>query len=333
MENFENQNQIQNQNQNLTLVQSTPLDFGVEISKMLHTAGTLILTDKQNDILYAPVNDFDVFIKPDGLIYLSWMKYSERLNKALGGTSWTMLPEGTPKIMNTNLVVWGFHLVIKGSYQGFSLGEQQYFSNSRMTYGEACEGAKSNALMRLCKGIGIGLELWDKNFIDRWVKTYARSYQGNDGKTKWTLKDGVQDNFLKLQAQEKVGTHNIGLSWNGEGKKTTSTLAPLPVIHASEVIVSVVPKIKKSKKVAQDENIPLEEITELEVVGIEKQAIDYSEEMQQYMIQIESCTIAGQVRGVFDIIKSDLKKGLITEENKETLREIANKKFVTLQSK
>ncbi|MSP69104.1 MAG: hypothetical protein EXR20_02400 [Bacteroidetes bacterium] len=321
MENFENQNQIQNQNQNLTLVQSTPLDFGVEISKMLHTAGTLILTDKQNDILYAPVNDFDVFIKPDGLIYLSWMKYSERLNKALGGTSWTMLPEGTPKIMNTNLVVWGFHLVIKGSYQGFSLGEQQYFSNSRMTYGEACEGAKSNALMRLCKGIGIGLELWDKNFIDRWVKTYARSYQGNDGKTKWTLKDGVQDNFLKLQAQEK------------EGKKTSTLVPVVPVIHASEVIVSVVPKTKKSKKVVQDENIPLEEITELEVAGIEKQTIDYSEEMQQYIIQIESCTIAGQVRGVFDIIKSDLKKGLITEENKETLREMANKKFVTLQSK
>lgn len=317
MENFENQNQ----NQNLTLVQSAPLDFGVEISKMLHTAGTLELTDKQNEILYAPVNDFDVFIKPDGLIYLSWMKYSERLNKALGGTSWTMLPEGTPKIMNTNLVVWGFHLVIKGSYQGFSLGEQQYFSNSRMTYGEACEGAKSNALMRLCKGIGIGLELWDKNFIDRWVKTYARSYQGNDGKTKWTQKDGVQDNFLKLQAQEK------------EGKKTSTLVPVVPVIHTSEVIVSVVPKTKKIKKSVQDENIPLEEITELEVAGIEKQTIVYSEEMQQYISQIESCTIAGQVRGVFDIIKSDLKKGLITEENKETLREMANNKFVRLQSK
>lgn len=321
MENFENQIQNQNQNQNLTLVQSAPLDFGVEISKMLHTAGTLILTEKQNDILYAPVNDFDVFIKPDGLIYLSWMKYSERLNKALGGTSWTMLPEGTPKIMNTNLVVWGFHLVIKGSYQGFSLGEQQYFSNSRMTYGEACEGAKSNALMRLCKGIGIGLELWDKNFIDRWVKTYARSYQGNDGKTKWTLKDGVQDNFLKLQAQEK------------EGKKTSTLVPVIPVIHTSEVIVSVVPKTKKIKKSVQDENIPLEEITESEVAKIEKQAVVYSEEMQQYISQIESCTVAGQIRGVFDIIKGDLKKGLITEQEKETLREMANNKFVRLQSK
>lgn len=321
MENFENQIQNQNQNQNLTLVQSAPLDFGVEISKMLHTAGTLILTEKQNEILYAPVNDFDVFIKPDGLIYLSWMKYSERLNKALGGTSWTMLPEGTPKIMNTNLVVWGFHLVIKGSYQGFSLGEQQYFSNSRMTYGEACEGAKSNALMRLCKGIGIGLELWDKNFIDRWVKTYARSYQGNDGKTKWTLKDGVQDNFLKLQAQEK------------EGKKTSTLVPVIPVIHTSEVIVSVVPKTKKIKKSVQDENIPLEEITESEVAKIEKQAVVYSEEMQQYISQIESCTVAGQIRGVFDIIKGDLKKGLITEQDKETLREMANNKFVRLQSK
>jgi hypothetical protein len=45
-----------------------------------------------------------------------------------------------------------------------------------MTYGDAVEGAKSNALMRLCKGIGISLELWKPSFVRDWKNKYAESY-------------------------------------------------------------------------------------------------------------------------------------------------------------
>ncbi len=178
----------QNSSENQANVDANNLEFGAEIRRMLQTAGTLELTEMQNKILYAPVKDSDVYIKPDGLIYLSWIKYSGRLTNAFTGTGWAMIPQGMPKMMS-NLIVWGFHLVIKGVYCGFAIGEQQYFDNGRMSYGEACEGAKSNALMRLCKNLGIGLELWDKAFIDRWVAAYGQK-KWDDEKRKylWSLK-------------------------------------------------------------------------------------------------------------------------------------------------
>jgi hypothetical protein len=182
--------------------------FSEEIRKMISTAGTLELSEKQNEILFAPVQDDEVYIKPDGLIYMTWTKYSSRLSRALGA-SWTMLPENMPKISKDGFfVIWGFHLIIKGVYCGFAIGEQE-IASKRMTFGEACEGAKSNALTRLCKSLGIGLELWDKGFIDGWLSKYADKkwvdgQNGARGKNVWSLKQNAFANFKKPQAQPIV---------------------------------------------------------------------------------------------------------------------------------
>lgn len=158
------------------------MDFGDEISKLLSTAGTLQVNQQQSDIIFAPVAPNEVLVKPDGLVYLSWTKYASRLSRAFG-TSWGLVPQGMPKMSNNNLVVWPFHLIIKGVYCGFAIGEQEYIpSNKRMTYGEACEGAKSNALTRLCKALGIGLELWDKAFVNTWLNSYTDK-KWEDGKS------------------------------------------------------------------------------------------------------------------------------------------------------
>lgn len=175
---------------------TTRLEFGDEIRKILATAGTLKLTKEEDEILLGKIKDEDVYIKPDGLVYITWFKFAERLSKAFSATGWSMIPEGMPKMFENN-VVWGFHLVIKGCYCGTAIGEQQYFpANKRMTYGEACEGAKSNALMRLCKGLGMGLELWDKAFTNRWLNahaTYSVEIDRGNGRDKqvWRLKDGA----------------------------------------------------------------------------------------------------------------------------------------------
>ncbi len=36
-----------------------------------------------------------------------------------------------------------------------------FYGKSNLQYGKACESAKSNALMRCCKDLGIASELWD----------------------------------------------------------------------------------------------------------------------------------------------------------------------------
>jgi len=143
-----------------------------DMQTMLATAGTLALTDKQEKSLYAPVNEAEVEIRPDGLVYLPWVFYQARLTGAFGA-AWSLIPQGMPKI-NGTFILWGFHLVIKGCYCGFAIGQQEYYpENKRMTYGDACEAAKSNALMRLCKDRGISTQLWEPEFTREWVKKYG----------------------------------------------------------------------------------------------------------------------------------------------------------------
>jgi len=88
-------------------------------------------------------------------------------------------------------------MLIDGKLAGFAIGEQKYQpNNATMSWGDACEGAKSNALMRLCKGLGIGLELWRPSFIRKWkeanAETYIEQKPGyNKGKTLWRKRAGV----------------------------------------------------------------------------------------------------------------------------------------------
>lgn len=174
------------------------LDFSEHITNLIPTAGTIDLTDKQREILYAPVKDDNVEIRPDGLIYLPWMEYVSRLRDAFGA-SWAIIPQGMPTIKN-DFILWSFYLVIQGKLAGFAVGEQQYYANnSTMTYGDALEGAKSNALMRLCKGIGISLELWKPSFIRGWKEKFAERYPATypDGKPILDKKTGKQKEYWR----------------------------------------------------------------------------------------------------------------------------------------
>ena len=42
-----------------------------------------------------------------------------------------------------------------------SIGEHTSYTKFNLSYGKALESAKSNALMRCCKDLGIASELWD----------------------------------------------------------------------------------------------------------------------------------------------------------------------------
>lgn len=162
-----------------------------QIVSLIPLAGTIELTKEQEESLYSPVVVEDVEIRPDGLIYLPWMEYVTRLRKAFG-MSWSLIPHGQPTKVG-NFIHWPFWLIIRGKPYAFAVGEQQYFANDRMTYGDALEGAKSNALMRLCKGLGISLELWKPSFVKEWKAKFAESYS-DGGKTKWKKKGSLNEN-------------------------------------------------------------------------------------------------------------------------------------------
>ena len=176
------------QTQPLTEVENPQNEFTQQIQDLVKTAGSIKLSEDQKLALYKDIEKTTVEIRPDGLIYLPWMEYVSRLRNAFG-MEWAAIPQGMPKIKNS-LVLWGFYLVVKGKLAGFAIGEQTYYANNpTMTWGDACEGAKSNALMRLCKGIGIGLELWQPTFIKEWKEQFAEQYKSpKDQKLYWRKK-------------------------------------------------------------------------------------------------------------------------------------------------
>jgi ribosomal protein L17 len=314
------------------------LNFGEEIKKMIATAGTLKLTDKQKKILEAPVKDEDVYIKPDGLIYLSWFKYSERLSKAFGGTGWAMVPEGNAKL-GRELIIWGFHLVIQGVYCGFAYGEQKYTAAfSKMSFGEACEGAKSNALMRLCKGIGIGLELFDKDFINNWLSKYAEWYWDGD-KKKWKLK---RDSFGKTpdaptQAAQEPAAHKEKVTPPApEGKKATPV--PAPAVSAPAKAQA---ERKSQAKKTEAADVPMERIEDSEIVGtevkaevtepkIEEPKPGETQRVLEAVRKLEDCPNQKILQKVFAEIKSRYNPGGYTKDEQEVLRIKANQLFVKL---
>jgi len=171
--------------------EAVEFDNRFDMSPLLPTAGTLVLDEKQREVLRAPVDPAMVEIRPDGLIYLPWVEYHRRLDTAFGA-AWSMVPNGMPKFDRTsNQIMWGFYLIVRGTLVDFAIGGQQYMpDNDTMSYSDAIEGAKSNALMRVCKRLGIGLELWTPSFVQDWKRSHGETYQDARGKTRWRKKRG-----------------------------------------------------------------------------------------------------------------------------------------------
>eukprot|EP01132_Coremiostelium_polycephalum_P007416 gene7416-9117_t len=147
-------------------------------------------------ILMEDLNDQDIEIKPDGIIYLPEIKYRRILNEAFKPGGWALKPMGPP-IVDNNTLIRPYALYCFGRYISEAIGEQPYYEgfNSNMSFATATEAAKSNALVRCCKDLGIGSSLWDPIFIRRWKSEYSveKFFENQKSKEKkkfWVLKNG-----------------------------------------------------------------------------------------------------------------------------------------------
>lgn len=168
----------------------------LQVQVNANTIGTLELSDQAEKVLAEPLNPEDVKIRPDGLVYLPWSYYAKKLDQAFGKLQWGMIPQGAPQSKdngNNVLVVWTMWLVVKGIPVSVSTGETSYRSNnSSMSYGDAIEGAKSSALARNCKQLGISLDLWDAEWVSEWKKQHAHKIPNPTGgrpEQIWVRKD------------------------------------------------------------------------------------------------------------------------------------------------
>ncbi|KAI1141318.1 Mgm101p-domain-containing protein [Hypoxylon sp. FL0543] len=144
----------------------SPIDW----TQSFHGLGTTAFSPETAAVLQARLDPDDIEVKPDGIIYLPEIKYRRILNAAFGPGAWGLAPRGQ-LMVHEKLVTREYALVVHGRFVAQARGEQQYFSEEGVS--TAAEGAKSNALMRCCKDLGIASELWDPRFIRKFMKEHA----------------------------------------------------------------------------------------------------------------------------------------------------------------
>ncbi|KAG1717438.1 mitochondrial genome maintenance MGM101 [Suillus paluster] len=171
---------------------TTAGDIGsTDWSTSYHGLSTQAFSKDIANILLAPVDDMDIEMKPDGLIYLPEIKYRRVLNKAFGPGGWGLAPRSETNV-GPKVVSREYALVCQGRLVAVARGEQEYFDPSNIP--TATEGCKSNALMRCCKDLGIASELWDPRFIREFkvkycVEVFAEHVPTKKKKKLWRRKD------------------------------------------------------------------------------------------------------------------------------------------------
>lgn len=158
------------------------------------------VTPEQADILNRDLPDEDIDIRPDGAIFMSHARLRRRLNEAFRPGGWALRrltpihsSEPTANQNKIDLVLSAeYALYAEGRFLSAARGEQKYQDNGEMTYGDAVEGLKSNALSRCCKDLGIALDLWDRAFADRWRERHCvKVWREGSRKPQWRRADAL----------------------------------------------------------------------------------------------------------------------------------------------
>src|SRR6185503_2397356 len=147
-------------------------------------AGLAAFPDSARTVLSEPVNEDDVEIREDGVVYMSGTFYRRQLTRAFGQGGWALLPRSRP-IAADGIVVWHGALVCLGRFVSEAFGEHDFQpSNRQASYPTSCEAAKTDCLRRCCKDLGWGGELWSHEWVEDWKKRHAETFQKN-GYTRW----------------------------------------------------------------------------------------------------------------------------------------------------
>lgn len=147
--------------------------------------GRAPFTKDQQAVLGAPLSDTEIHIRPDdGNLYLPGVYYRRRLNEAFGIGGWGLVPvsQVVDKSGGKNpAVFYGARLYVLGRFVAESTGKGTWIQdNAKSDYGTALESAKTDALTRCCKDIGIATELWDPDVANGWRAKHCLKVKNPD---------------------------------------------------------------------------------------------------------------------------------------------------------
>lgn len=144
-------------------------------------ASTLQLTPEEILKLQEDFPD-DAFRKgasgKDALIYIEHAFLRDRMNEVFAPGQWSIIPRTrwavdftTAKLTPGVKIYVEAMLVIRGCFVAEAVGDMDYWPNNDSTnYGDAVEGAKTSALRRCVKELGVGLQPWKKAWVEGWWK-------------------------------------------------------------------------------------------------------------------------------------------------------------------
>jgi hypothetical protein len=145
---------------------SAPDDIYVGISSSPVTA-------EQEEILKTPARLEQIEITPAGEAYVPHAEYRRVLCAAFHPGGWAIRPLGKPTLWGNWLMQW-YALYVGGRYISSAPAEARYFpDNPRMVYATALESLRSVALRRLCKDLGVFLELWNRDFVKKFISEHC----------------------------------------------------------------------------------------------------------------------------------------------------------------
>lgn len=154
-------------------------------------ASDLKLNPEEEKGLLKPFDEAEIDIRPDGLIYLPTVYLRKRLNQVLGIGQWALIRRAEPMIKD-NKCIYPAALYIRGKFASESIGGAEYHtSNPNQNWDDVVESARTDALSRCCKDIGLNAECWEPVFGEKWIKKYATKVWRNKAKNKFTGQPGA----------------------------------------------------------------------------------------------------------------------------------------------
>lgn len=182
-----------------THIQARANSVGMAMIAAMGKASMLELTDEQIAKLKAdfPNEAFRYGAAgKDNLIYIEHVALRNRLDDALGMGKWTLVrtrphwvenyevyDSKTNKLKPAHRVYADCALVVMGCYVAEAIGDMSYFpDNASMNFGDAAEGAMTQALRRCAKQFGVGLQAWSKTWTEDWTSKHPKQ-QGSSRPT------------------------------------------------------------------------------------------------------------------------------------------------------
>ena len=127
--------------------------------------GELVLDDWQRDILQSPFDLNLVKWNYNDEHYIPWIHYWKRFLAAFAPSIPQMLPLSEPQIKGDTVSIH-YAMLVNGCFVGEAWGEMAKKGNNKVvTFARCCEGCCSDAITRIGKRLGMGLELWDPSTI------------------------------------------------------------------------------------------------------------------------------------------------------------------------